>query len=96
MPQVYKTDQAGETAQLFIQFIMMQHQQALFALGRHPNPPPQAPPANPQLAKVFIDQLGMIKTKTQGNLSAEEERVLESALSELRLKYVEVTGGAQQ
>lgn len=96
MPQVYKTDQAGETAQLFIQFVMMQHQQALFALGRHPNPPPQAPPANPQLAKIFIDQLGMIKAKTQGNLLPEETQVLESALSELRLKYIEVTGGAQQ
>jgi ABC-type Fe3+ transport system substrate-binding protein len=96
MPQVYKTDQAGETAQLFIQFVMMKHQQALFALGRHPNPPPQAPPSNPQLAKVFIDQLGMIKVKTQGNLSAEEDRVLDSVLSELRLKYSEVMGGAQQ
>jgi ABC-type Fe3+ transport system substrate-binding protein len=96
MPQVYKSDQAGETAQLFIQFVMMQHQQALFALGRHPNPPPQAPPANPQLAKIFIDQLGMIKTKTLGNLSAEETQVLDSALSELRLKYIEVTGGDQQ
>jgi ABC-type Fe3+ transport system substrate-binding protein len=96
MPQVYKTDQAGETAQLFIQFVMMQHQQALFALGCHPNPPPQAPPPNPQLAKVFIDQLGMIKAKTQGNLSAEESQVLDSILAELRLKYVEVTGGAQQ
>ena len=95
MPQVYKTDQAGETAQLFMQFVMMQHQQALFALGRHPNPPPQAPPSNPLLAKVFIDQLGMIKVKTQGNLSADEERVLDSTLSELRMKYVEVTGGAQ-
>ena len=96
MPQVYKTDLAGETAQLFIQFVMMQHQQALFALGRHPNPPPQAPQANPQLARIFIDQLGMIRTKTLGNLSAEETQVLDSALAELQLKYVEVTGGEAQ
>jgi ABC-type Fe3+ transport system substrate-binding protein len=89
MAEVFKTDQAGEIAQLFIQFVMMQHQQALFALGKHPSAPPNAPPPNPQLAKLFIDQLSMIRTKTLGNLSPEEERVIDSALSELRLKYAE-------
>lgn len=92
MPQVQKTDQSGEMTQLFIQFVMMQHQQTLFALGRHPNPPPNAPPANPALAKAFIDQLGMLREKTRGNLTPDEERVLDTALGELRLKYVEVTG----
>jgi ABC-type Fe3+ transport system substrate-binding protein len=92
MAEVFKTDQAGETAQLFIQFVMMQHQQSLYALGKHPNTPPGAPPPNPKLARVFIDQLSMIRAKTEGNLSPEEERVLDSALSELRTKYAEVTG----
>lgn len=92
MPQLQKTDQAGELTQLFIQFVMMQHQQTLFALGRHPNPPPQAPPANPTLAKVFIDQLGMIREKTRGNLTSDEQNVLDTALGDLQLKYVEVTG----
>ena|SRR6186997_3687195 len=92
MPQVVKTDQAGETAQLFIQFVMMQHQQALFALGQHPNTPPNAPPPNLQLGRVFIDQLGMIKTKTAGNLSADESKVLETALADLQVKYVAAKG----
>jgi len=91
MAEVFKTDQAGETAQLFIQFIMMQHQQALYALGKHPSAPPNAPPPNLQLARLFIDQLSMIRTKTLGNLSPEEERVINSALAELRQKYDEVT-----
>jgi ABC-type Fe3+ transport system substrate-binding protein len=95
MAEVYHTTDAGETTQLFIQFVMMQHQQTLFALGRHPSPPPQAPPANHALAKAFIDQLGMIALKTHGNLNADEKRVLETALSELRMKYVEVTEAAQ-
>lgn len=93
MPQVQKTDQSGEMTQLFIQFVMMQHQQTLFALGRHPNPPPNAPPANPSLAKAFIDQLGMIRAKTRGNLTPDEERVLDTTLGELRHKYLEVTEG---
>ena len=95
MAEVLKTDQAGETAQLFIQFVMMQHQQALFALGKHPSAPTNAPPPNAQLAKVFIDQLSMIRVKTSGNLSPEEERVLDSALGELRLKYAEASEGEE-
>jgi hypothetical protein len=93
MPQVQKTDQSGEMTQLFIQFVMMQHQQTLFALGKHPNPPPNAPPPNPALAKAFIDQLGMIREKTRGNLTPDEERVIDTALGELRIRYVEATGG---
>jgi hypothetical protein len=92
MPQVQKTDEAGEMAKLFVQFVMMQHQQTLFALGRHPNSPPTAPPPNTQLARAFIDQLGMIREKTQGNLSPDEERVIDSVLAELRMKYLEVAG----
>lgn len=95
MAEVFKTTDAGEMTQLFIQFVMMQHQQTLFALGRHPSPPPQAPPANLALAKAFIDQLGMIALKTHGNLNADEKRVLETALGELRMKYVEVTEAAK-
>ncbi len=88
MPQVVKTDLAGEKTPLFIQFVMMQHQQALFALGQHPNRPPHAPPPNLALGKVFIDQLEMLQGKTRGNLTADEEKILETALTELRLKYV--------
>jgi len=86
-----KTDQAGEMTPLFIQFVMMQHQQTLFALGKHPNTPPNAPPPNPALAKAFIDQLGMIREKTRGNLTPDEEKVIDTTLGELRMKYVETT-----
>jgi hypothetical protein len=37
----------------------------------------------------------MIQEKTRGNLTADEQRVLETALGELRLKYVEVTGATE-
>lgn len=96
MPQVQKSDQSGEMTQLFIQFVMMQHQQALFALGKHPSAPPNAPPPNPTLAKMFIDQLGMLRTKTEGNLTPEELKVLDSTLTELRMKFIESLGGGEE
>jgi hypothetical protein len=43
------------------------------------------------LAKHSIDTLGMLREKTKGNLSREEEKFLESILTELRLRYVKLT-----
>lgn len=91
MAEVQKTTDAGEMTQLFIQFLMMQQQQALLALGKHPNPPPGAPPANVQLGKVFVDQLGMIREKTRGNLTPDEQQLLNTILSTLQMAYVEAT-----
>ena len=91
MAEVQKTTEAGEITQRFIQFILMQQQQALLALGRHPNPPPGAPPANLTLAEIFIDQLGAIREKTRGNLTKEEQDLLNSVIAGLQLNYAEVT-----
>jgi hypothetical protein len=38
-----------------------------------------------------IDVLTMLEEKTRGNLSDDERRLLEGALYELRLKYVEAS-----
>ena len=89
MAEVQKNTESGETTQIFIQFVMMQQQQALLAMGRHPARPPGAPPSNLTLAKIFIEQLSMIRLKTKGNLSADETRVLESALATLEQVYQE-------
>lgn len=43
-----------------------------------------------QQAKYHIDMLGMLKEKTQGNLTKEEEHALENILYEVRMAYVEV------
>ena len=91
MAEVQKTTLAGEMAPVFIQFVMMQQQQALLAMGRHPNSPPGALPTNLALAKVFIDQLSVIRMKTAGNLNTDEERVLNSAIASLQAEYIQAT-----
>ncbi len=89
MGEVQKTTDAGEMTQLFIQFVRMQQQQALLALGRHPATPAGAPPPNLNLAKVFIDQLGAIREKTRGNLTSDEQTVLNNVIAGLQTHYLE-------
>ena len=94
MAEVLKTTVSGQTTEVFIRFLMMQQQQALLALGRHPNPPPVVPPSNLTLAKIFIEQLGMIRGKTAGNLNHDEQQLLDSVIEGLETIYAEVTAAA--
>ena len=41
------------------------------------------------VAKQMIDISGCLRDKTQGNLNAREERLMEDILFDLRMKYVE-------
>ncbi len=42
-------------------------------------------------ARHAIDLLAMIAEKTKGNLSLEEQRLIENSLTELRFRFVQVT-----
>jgi hypothetical protein len=46
------------------------------------------PVVNLDMAKHHIDTLGVLEEKTRGNLSADEQRLLDSALYEARMRYV--------
>jgi hypothetical protein len=94
MAEVQKQDpkQSGEMAQRFVQFVMMQAQNILFVLGKIASPEGRMPP-NLEAGKMLIDQLEMIKIKTEGNISAQEARILDQALSEVQLAFVEASGG---
>ena len=43
------------------------------------------------LAKHSIDTMAVLHEKTKGNLSLEEQRLLENSLTELRFRFVQVT-----
>jgi hypothetical protein len=91
MAEVQTNTQSGEMSQRFIEFVMMQAQNAALFLGQIPNPQTGKGEVNLELAKMFIDQLGMIQDKTRGNLSNEETAVLRNALSNLQMAFVEVS-----
>ncbi len=94
MAEVQKTTISGELTQRFVEFVMMQAQNAALFLGQIPNPQTGQPEVNLEFAKMFIDQLVMIQEKTRGNLSAEESTVLRNALSNLQMAFVEASQGA--
>jgi hypothetical protein len=85
------TQSLGEISQRFIEFVMMQAQNAALFLGQIPNPQTGKGEVNLELAKMFIDQLGMIQEKTRGNLTNEEAAVLKNTLSNLQMAFVEVS-----
>jgi hypothetical protein len=48
------------------------------------------PKPNFAVARHSIDLLAMISEKTKGNLSLDEQRLIENSLTELRFRYVQV------
>src|SRR3954454_8076899 len=91
MAEVQTNTQSGAISQRFIEFVMMQAQNAALFLGQIPNPQTGKGEVNLELAKMFIDQLGMIQEKTRGNLTNEETAVLRNTLSNLQMVFVEVS-----
>ena len=63
--------------------------QALFSLGEVENPFSKTIEQNLDQAKFTIDTLQIIKDKTSGNLTDDETKLLETALYDLRMRYVE-------
>ncbi len=64
--------------------------QAMGSMGLLPGDDGQTLPVNLDFAKHFIDLLGMLEEKTQGNLTPEESHLLQETLYQLRMAFVEV------
>ena len=61
---------------------------ALLHLGEIADPQSGEKKKDIALAKHTIDTIAMLKEKTQGNLTGEEEKFIESILTDLRWRYV--------
>ncbi len=87
MAEIQKSDHSGEMTQRFIEFIMMQAQQAALFLGRIPNPNSGQKEPDLDVARMLIDQLEMLREKTRGNLNHEETEILGSILTDLQQAF---------
>ena len=72
----------------FSSFIFSLSTSALLHLGEVPDPVTQQKEKNLLLAKQTIDILGILREKTKGNLTADEEKVMDHLLADLRLRFV--------
>ncbi|MEX1115506.1 MAG: DUF1844 domain-containing protein [Akkermansiaceae bacterium] len=68
----------------FNEFIILQAQNAGLFLGQIPNPRTGEKQVNLRAAKSVIDSLEMLTSKTRGNLTPSEAKLLQTALENLR------------
>jgi hypothetical protein len=79
----------------FINFLMSIASNAAAALGMMEHPVTGERRVDPELAKHWIDILGMLQQKTRGNLVAQEQQIFEGLLADLRMQYVSLSGAGQ-
>lgn len=79
---------SNESSVDFPSFIMGLATQTMMMLGEIPHPETNELMLNLEAAQQTIDILGLLEVKTKGNLSKDEQRLLEDLLANLRLAYV--------
>lgn len=72
----------------FSSLILSLSSSSLYHLGEVPDPETGEKKKDLALAKHAIDTISMLKEKTVGNLTEEEQRFIESVLTDLRWRYV--------
>jgi hypothetical protein len=77
----------------FSTFVFSLSSSALVHLGEIPEPSSNEKRVDLPMAKQIIDTLGMLEEKTRGNLDTDEERLIRSVLYDLRLRFVQKSGG---
>ena len=85
-------DAKGKNQILFGQIVLMFHGLAMSQMGKIKNPMTDKVERDLAGAQGTIDILDMLKEKTKGNLTAEEEGFLSNTLKELKLNYVDEAG----
>lgn len=72
----------------FVNFILSLSTTAMYHFGDFPDPVSQKAQKNLAAAKQTIDILGMLRSKTEGNLDDNEKSLMDGLLFELRMRYV--------
>ncbi len=68
--------------------------QIFMALGGYEDPKTKKRYVDLELAKHHIDTLSVLEEKTKGNLSDEEKKMLDQAIYEVRMQYVQIAQNA--
>ncbi|UCG51668.1 MAG: DUF1844 domain-containing protein [Candidatus Latescibacterota bacterium] len=82
-------DENKQNEFLFLQIVSMFQVAALQQLGKLPNPVTNKIERDLEQAKMSVDILAMLKEKTKGNLSEQEEEFLGKVLFESQMNYLD-------
>jgi len=94
-PSGSKADESEKLPAIdFSTFVLSLSHSALVHLGDAPSPDGQPEERDLSLARQTIDLLAILQEKTRNNLTGEEERLLDQALYDLRVRFVEVSKGS--
>ena len=77
----------------FNTFILSMASATLMHLGEVEGPEGRKGELNLPLARHHIDLVAMLQEKTKGNLTGEEERILDEVIDEMRERFEEVSKG---
>lgn len=77
----------------FCGFLASLHMAGLYHLGLMPADGGEAPAPNLDLARENIDIVEMLERKTRGNLDADEQRLIQHVLTDLRMNFLRASSG---
>lgn len=80
----------------FVNFLMSIASNAASALGMMEHPVTHQRDVDLELGKHWIDVIGMLQKKTEGNLTKQEHQMIEGLLSDLRMQYVSLVNSTQK
>ena len=82
-------DEAEKNRVLFTQLVIMFHAATMQQLGKVKHPVTGVVGKDLPAAQATIDILDMLRARTKGNLSGEEDQLLTKILQDLKLGYVQ-------
>ena len=80
----------------FVNFLSTVATNAAAALGAMPHPATGKRSLDLESAKYWLDIIGMLRDKTNGNLHPQESRLIESLLADLRMQYVHLVRATEE
>ncbi|MES3038388.1 MAG: DUF1844 domain-containing protein [Bdellovibrionota bacterium] len=80
----------GQLEASFSMLVMSLASSAAMALGLAPDPQTGESHKDKAMAKFNIDLLLLLKEKTTGNLAPDEQRLIDSILTDLQMKFIQM------
>lgn len=86
---------AEVSSALFAHLVMQQANMAMMMAGKVAHPETGQTMRDLEAAKLFIDTLEMLESKTRGNLSQPEQNMLKQTLMTVRMAFVEAANAPE-